>query len=64
MGVFTGSYAAWEKKQHGKCGPGHHVPYRVTTFRGRETRCKLCYHTSVDAEMAESGPCTVQSRAI
>lgn len=42
-----GSFANWEKKQHGQCGPGHHVPYRTRAAQAVEVRCKLCKEIQV-----------------
>lgn len=39
MVKYTGPLSTWEKKEHGSCGPGHHILYRTRTA----VRCKLCY---------------------
>lgn len=42
------SFALWEKKEHGRCRPGHHVPYRVRRPACVLVRCKLCYHVETE----------------
>lgn len=43
-----GSLALWEKKEHGKCGPGHHKHYRIRRPYWVEVRCKLCKHLETE----------------
>lgn len=43
-----GSLALWEKKEHGKCGPGHHKHYRIRRPYWVEVRCKLCKYLETE----------------
>jgi hypothetical protein len=46
--VTPTSLSLWEKREHGKCGPGHHLPYRVRKPFWVEVHCKLCLRVEVE----------------